>query len=62
MKTAGGISAALIFISALTAMVGYYTKKHKQLPVTETIVMTGSSALLALLCAPLPVQIAMALI
>lgn len=59
MKTAGGISAALIFISALTAMVSYYTKKHKQLPVTETLVMTGSSALL---CAPLPVQIAMALI
>lgn len=59
MKTAGGISAALIFISALTAMVGYYTKKHKQLPVTETLVMTGSSALM---CAPLPVRIAMALI
>ncbi len=62
MKTAAGISAALIFISALTAMVSYYTQKHKQLPVTETIVMTGSSALLALLCAPLPVRIAMALI
>lgn len=59
MKTAGGISAALIFISALTAMVGYYTQKHKQLPVTETLVMTGSSALLR---APLPVRIAMALI
>ena len=59
MKTAGGISAALIFISPLAAIVKYNNKKHKQITVTETLVMTGSSALL---CAPLPVQIAMALI
>lgn len=62
MKTAGGISAALIFIPTLTAMVKYYARKHKKLPVTETIVMACSSAIFALLCAPLPFKIAMAVI